>query len=92
MCNNTVSISNYIVSKGLDDKLFRRMWKRSWLNLRYYTSIFLAGLRKTTNNFSHNSQGLGPDLNRAPLLDVKTPVMTLCIYYLLCNNCAQVGV
>jgi hypothetical protein len=32
--------------------------KLSWPNLRYYTGIFLEGLRKITLNFSQVSRGL----------------------------------
>jgi hypothetical protein len=43
-------------------------WRRSnlpWPNLRHYPNIYL-GLRKTTNNLSHNSLSLGRDLKPGP--------------------------
>jgi hypothetical protein len=40
--------------------------KRSWLNLSYYPSIFLEGLRKTTKNFSQDTRSPGRDLNPGP--------------------------
>jgi hypothetical protein len=37
--------------------------KRSWPSLRYYPSIFLQELRKTTKILSQDSWSLGRDLN-----------------------------
>jgi hypothetical protein len=41
--------------------------KESWPNARYYLYIFLEELRKTTKNFSQDSQSLGKDMNPGPL-------------------------
>jgi hypothetical protein len=38
----------------------------SWPNLRYYNSICLEGLRKTTQTLRQESQSLRQDLNMGP--------------------------
>jgi hypothetical protein len=40
--------------------------KQSWPNLRYYPSIWLEGLSKTTKTLSQDSQFLGQGLNPEP--------------------------
>jgi hypothetical protein len=40
--------------------------KRSWPNLRYYPSICLEGLRKTTKNLSQDTRSPVRDLNPGP--------------------------
>jgi hypothetical protein len=42
---------------------WKRCWRRSWPNLRYYPGICLEGLRKTTNNLSRDSRSQDRDLN-----------------------------
>jgi hypothetical protein len=46
-------------------KVFGR--KRSWPDLKYYPGSCLVGLRKTTKNFSQDSQSLGRDVNLVSL-------------------------
>jgi hypothetical protein len=70
LLNKTNSISDYTVSEN--DKVSKGCGRKgSWPNLRYYPSIFLEGLSKTTKNVSHNNWSLGQDLNQAPLLHIK---------------------
>jgi hypothetical protein len=40
--------------------------KRSCPNLRYYPSIYVEGLRKTTKNLSQNNLSPGRDVNSGP--------------------------
>jgi hypothetical protein len=56
--------------KWKDDKWIMN-WKQrgrkwSWTNLRYYPSIWLEGLRKTTKDLNNYTWSLGQDLNSRP--------------------------
>jgi hypothetical protein len=43
------------------------IWKGFWRsNFRYYPGIYLEGLRKITENLSHDSRCSSPDSNRTP--------------------------
>jgi hypothetical protein len=53
-----------------------RIWKRLWPNLRYYPTICLDGLGKTTN-LSQDFWSLSRDFNLGPV-EYKAGVLTTC--------------